>query len=188
MKKTVLRAKALIEKLPKDATVIELAGPTPPGNEFLKSHKIKLQAKPLITNRENPARFYGLPPHPKLIPVDEIADVRQLHYRSVDLFLCSYLTWYDWHKGAKQNRWKQWLARLHYVLKYTDSRANLHIALFRETARSLKPGGLLLVEGVRKADYAIAKKCGFEVVHRDEDDDWSTALFQNLSSPENKAN
>ncbi|MGB3945530.1 MAG: hypothetical protein WBK76_01695 [Candidatus Saccharimonadales bacterium] len=169
------KAKHLIEALSKDAHVIELAGPTPPGNEFLQNNKIHLVAKPLITNKENPAVFYGMPPYPKNLPVDEIADVRHLTYRGVDMFLCSYLTWFNDRQYNKKSLGKRLLACLHYTLGYTKSKANLHISLFRETADALKPNGLLLVEGIREEDFKIAKKCGFTLIHKDEDD---AVLFQ----------
>lgn len=169
------KAKHLIEALPKDAHVIELAGPTPPGSEFLQNNNIHLVAKPLITNRENPALFYGLPPYPKKLPVDEIADVRHLQYKNVDMFLCSYLTWFNDRRYNKKSLGKRLLASLHYKLGYIGSKANLHISLFRETARALKPNGLLLVEGIREEDLKIADKCGFALIYKDDDD---AALFQ----------
>lgn len=169
------KAKQLIEILPSTAHVIELAGPTPPGNEFLQRNKIRLAAKPLITNRENPALFWGLPPYPKKLPVDEIADVRNLTYRDVDMFLCSYLTWFNDRRYDKRSLLKRSLASLHYRLGYAKSKANLHISLFRESAQALKPGGLLLIEGIRDEDFAIAKKCGFTLIYKDNDD---AALFQ----------
>lgn len=173
---TTKTAKTLIESLPRSARVIEIAGPTPPGNEFLQRHHIHLAPKPLVTNRENPALFYGLPPYPKKFPVDEIANIHHLTYRSVDMFLCSYLTWFNDRRYDKKSLLKRWLATAHYKLRYTYSHANPHISLFRETAKALKPGGLLLVEGTYDADFPIAKKCGFRVVHRDVGDD-EAALF-----------
>ncbi len=172
---TLQKAKHLIEALPKDARVIELAGPTPPGNEFLQNNTIHLAAKPLITNKENPALFYGLPPYPKRLPVDEIADVRHLHYNDVDMFLCSYLTWFNDRQYNKKSLGKRLLASLHYKVGYVGSKANLHISLFRETAKALKPSGLLLVEGIREEDFTIAKKCGFTLIYKDNKD---AALFQ----------
>ena len=169
------KAKLLLEALPESARVIELAGPTPSGNEFLETNKIRLAAKPLITNRENPVLFYGLPPYPKKLPVDEIADVRHLHYDDVDMFLCSYLTWFNDHRYNKKSLGKRLLASLHYKLGYVGSKANLHISLFRETAKALKPSGLLLVEGIREEDFKIAKKCGFTLIYKDDED---AALFQ----------
>ncbi len=172
-------AKHLIEALPKSARVIELAGPTPPGNEFLKTNNIRLAVKPLITNRDNPVLFYGLPPYPKKLPVDEVANVHHLTYTDVDMFLCSYLTWFNNRHYNSRTLFKRWLATLHYKLRYVQSRSNPHISLFRETAKALKPNGLLLVEGLRNDDFAIAKKCDFTVVYKDEDD---TALFQRVRS------
>ena len=67
------------------------------------------------------------------------------------------------------------IASIHYKLGYTKSNVNLHISLFRESAKALKPSGLLLVEGVRKEDFSIAKKCGFTIIYKDTRD---TALFQ----------
>ena len=171
----IQKAKQLIEALPKDARVIELAGPTPSGNEFLRDNKINLAAKPLITNIENPALFYGLPPYPKKIPVDETADVRHLNYNDVDMFLCSYLTWFNERGYNKASLWRQLIANLHYKLGYTKSNANLHISLFRESAKALKPNGLLLIEGLREDDFTIAKKCGFTLIYNDTND---AALFQ----------
>lgn len=168
-------AKKLIEALPKTAKIIELAGPTPPGNEFLQNNKIQLVAKPLITNKENPALFYGMPPYPRKFPVDEIANVRRLTYRDVDMFLCSYLTWFNERRYDKRSLGKQLLARLHYRLGYKGSKANLHISLFRETAKALKPNGLLLIEGIFEKDFAIAKKCHFTLIYKNDDD---AALFQ----------
>lgn len=171
----IQKAKQLIEALPKDARVIELAGPTPSGNEFLRDNKINLAAKPLITNIENPALFYGLPPYPKQLPVDETADVRHLTYRDVDMFLCSYLTWFNERGYNKASLWRQLIASLHYKLGYTKSNVNLHISLFRESAKALKPGGLLLIEGLREDDFMIARKYGFALVYNGTND---AALFQ----------
>ncbi len=172
---SIQKAKQLIAALPKDARVIELAGPTPSGNEFLRDNKISLAAKPLITNIENPALFYGLPPYPKKLPVDELADVRHLVYRDVDMLLCSYLTWFNERGYNKVSLWRQLIANLHYKLGYTKSNANLHISLFRESAKALKPNGLLLIEGLREDDFTIAKKCGFTLIYNDTND---AALFQ----------
>ncbi len=172
---SIQKAKQLIEALSNKARVIELAGPTPPGNEFLRNNKIHLAAKPLITNRENPALFYGLPPYPKKLTVDEIADVRHLTYKDVDMFLCSYLTWFSERGHDKTSLWRRLIASLHYKLGYTKSNVNLHISLFRESAKALKPSGLLLVEGLREDDFATAKKCGFTLIYRDE---CVVALFQ----------
>ncbi len=169
------KAKLLLEALPESTRVIELVGPTPSGNEFLETNKIRLAAKPLITNRENPVLFYGLPPYPKKLPVDEIADVHHLSYTDVDMFLCSYLTWFNDRRYNSKTLFKQWIAILHYKLRYVQSRSNPHVSLFRETAKALKPKGLLLVEGLRDDDFAIAEKCGFTVVYKDDDD---TALFR----------
>lgn len=170
------KAKHLIESLPNTSRVIELAGPTPVGTEFLLMNKIKLAPKPLVTNVENPVLFYGLPPYPKKLPVDEVADVRSLQYHDVDMFICSYLTWYN--DGRHYNRKelpKRLLARLHYLLRYTGSKTNLHISLFRETAKVLRPDGLLLVEGIREEDFKIAQECGFTLIYKDDND---AALFQ----------
>lgn len=172
---SIQKAKQLIEALPKNARVIELAGPTPSGNEFLRDNKIHLAAKPLTTNRENPVLFYGLPPYPKKLTVDEIADVRHLVYKDVDMFLCSYLTWFNERGHGKKSLFRRLLAGLHYKLGYTKSNVNLHISLFRESAKALKPNGLLLIEGLSEDDFAIAKKCGFILIYRDERD---VALFQ----------
>lgn len=170
------KAKKLIESLPKTARVIEIAGPTPVGTEFLLTNNITFAPKPLITNVENPTLFYGLPPHPKKLPVDEVADVRELQYNDIDMFICSYLTWYnDSRHYDRKELPKRLLARLHYLLRYTNSRTNLHISLFRETAKALKPDGLLLIEGIRNEDFIIAKKCGFTLVYKNDDD---AALFQ----------
>jgi len=169
------KARQLIEALPKNARVIELAGPTPSDNEFLQNNKIHLHAKPLVTNRENPALFYGLPPHPKKLAVDEIADVRHLTYKDVDMFLCSYLTQFSEQRHDKEYLHRRLIAGLHYKLGYTKSKVNLHISLFRETAKALRPNGLLLIEGLFEDDFAIAKKCGFILVYRDDHD---AALFQ----------
>ncbi len=169
------KAKHLIEALSKNARVIEIAGPTPPGNEFLQNNMIHLAAKPLITNKENPALFYGLPPYPKKLPVDETADIRRLTYSAVDMFLCSYLTWFNERRYNKRTLTKRILASFHYKIGYTKSNTNLHISLFRETAKALKPGGLLLVEGIRDEDFAVAKKCGFALIYKDATD---AALFQ----------
>lgn len=172
------KAKHLIEALSKSARVIELAGPTPGGNQFLKTHKIRLAAKPLITNRQNPVLFYGLPPYPKKLTVHEIADVHNLRYRDVDMFLCSYLPWYNDRHYGKKELFKQLTATLHYKARYVNSRTNPHISLFRETAKALKPGGLLLVEGASSEDFAIASKCGFTVVYRNDE---GTGLFKLVS-------
>lgn len=172
---TIQKAKHLIEAIPKTARVIELAGPTPGGNAFLKAHKIRLAAKPLITNRENPVLFYGLPPYPRKLAVNEIANIHNLTYRGVDMFLCSYLTWFNERHHSSRALFRRWVATLHYKLRYINSRSNPHISLFRETARALKPNGLLLVEGVREDDFAIAKKCGFRVVCKDDN---HAVLFQ----------
>ena len=169
------KAKQLIQALPKNARVIELAGPTPSGNEFLQNNKIHLNAKPLVTNRENPALFYGLPPHPKKLAVDEVADIRHLVYKDVDMFLCSYLTQFNEQRHDKKYHHRRLIANLHYKLGYIKSKANLHISLFRETAKALKSNGLLLVEGLLEDDFTIAKKCGFTLVYRDGHD---AALFQ----------
>ena len=170
------KAKKLIESLPKAAQVIEIAGPTPVGTEFLLANRIKLAPKPLITNVENLALFYGLPPYPKKLPVDEVADVRKLKYHKVDMFICSYLTWYnDGRHYDRKELPKRLLARLHYLFRYTGSKTNLHISLFRETAKALKPNGLLLIEGIRNEDFAIAKKCGLTLIYKNDDD---AALFQ----------
>lgn len=169
------KAKHLIESLPKNACVIEIAGPTPPGNEFLQNNKIHLAAKPLITNKENPALFYGLPPYPKKNPVNQIADVRHLQYRNVDMFLCSYLTWFNDRKYNKKSFGKRLLASLHYKLGYTESKANLHISLFRESAKALNSNGLLLVEGIRDEDFKIAEQCNFMLIYKNGD---GAALFQ----------
>lgn len=170
------KARQLIESLPRSARVIEVAGPTPGGTEFLHTHLITLAPVPLVTNVENPALFYGLPPYPKELAVDEVADVRNLRYRDIDMFICSYLPWYA--GGRRYNRRelpKRLLARLHCKMGYTKSRTSLHISLFRETAKALTPGGLLLVEGIRKEDYALAVKCGFTLVYADDN---AAALFQ----------
>lgn len=169
-------AKQLIESLSADSRVIEIAGPTPPGNEFLQKNDIKLAASPLITNRQNPALFCGMPPYPKEYPVDEVADIRRLTYRNVDMFICSYLSWYSARKYNKKSYITRPLAGLHYRLGYTKSRANLHISLFRETAKALGSGGLLLVEGLATRDLAIAQKCGFTIVYYDADD--AVGLFR----------
>lgn len=167
------KARQLIEALPSTARVIELAGPTPDGNQFLRAQKIRLAATPLITNRKNPVLFYGLPPYPKTFTVDEIADVHNLNYRDVDMIMCSYLPWYNDRRHSKE-LFKRMIATLHYKARYVNSRANPHISLFRESAKALKPSGLLLVEGVIDEDFAIARKCGFTVVCRNND---GAALF-----------
>lgn len=149
------------------------------GNAFLKKHGITLRQKPLITNRDNPTYFHGLPPYPKAVYVDEIADVRHLPYREVDMFLCSYLTWYGDDVFGKSQRVKRFIATMHYALRYKKSRSNLHISLFRETARCLRPNGLLLVEGISEHDLPIARACGFRLIHEDTTQDAVyLALFQ----------
>jgi hypothetical protein len=173
-----LDAKQLIEAIPADGKILEVAGPTHDGTVFLSRVDARLPARPLVTNLTNPAVFQGLPPYPLILPVDAIVDVRRLPRNNYDLIICSYLTWFDESRPSLDWLYSR-LAQVAYAVRYSWSRSNLHISLFREASKSLKPGGLLLIEGLTARDYSFAQHFGFICVYRyDEDAEVSSALFQ----------
>lgn len=173
-----LDAKQLIEAIPADGKILEVAGPTHDGTVFLSRVDARLPARPLVTNLTNPAVFQGLPPYPLILPVDAVVDVRHLPRENYDLIICSYLTWFYESRPSLDWLYSR-LAQMAYVVRYPWSRSNLRISLFREASKSLCPGGLLLVEGLAARDYYFAKHFGFTCIHRyNENAEVSSALFQ----------
>ena len=175
---TAFDAKQLVEAIPADGKILEVAGPTPDGTVFLAQIDAHLPCRPLVTNITNPVIFQGLPPYPLTMPVDEVVDVRRLPREDYDLIICSYLTWFDESRPSLDWLYSR-LAQVAYVVQYPWSRSNLRISLLREASKSLKPDGLLLIEGLTARDYPFAKHFGFSCIHRyDENAEVSSALFQ----------
>lgn len=112
---------------------IEIGGPTPDGYEYIGALGLRLPNHIIITNVANPIVLnpHGDNPHP--YSVDEIADITNLPYApsSIDMFLVSSFP------------------------------RSLRRTLIHNTAKALRPGGLLIFENVLPDDDAYATQNGF---------------------------
>lgn len=115
--------------------IIEICGPTPPGYRLLKKLGIKLPTL-ITTNIENPVIINPFGDSPKPYSVDELQDIRHLTYEdeSVGMILVSYLPKYD-------QKDTDYLAEYNHL---DTPKHNLHIFLYKESARVLQKGGLLI--------------------------------------------
>lgn len=112
---------------------IEIGGPTPDGYEYLKVLGLHLPDSITITNLTNPIILNPLGDNPETYAVDEVVDITNMPYppASVDMFLTS-----SFPRSLRQT-------------------------LLDNTAKALRPGGLLVFENVLPDDDAYATQHGF---------------------------
>lgn len=112
---------------------IEIGGPTPEGYEYIKTLSLRLPDHIIITNLANPIILNPLGDNPETFPVDEVVDITNSPYAagSVDMFLTS-----SFPRSLRQT-------------------------LLDNTAKALRPGGLLVFENVLPDDDAYATQYGF---------------------------
>lgn len=115
---------------------IEIAGPTPGGYELLEDLRIKIPDKVTITNTSNPVILFPYGDNPETHYVDEVLDVNDLadKYKNLGLIMVSSL--------PKQ----------------------LRSTLLHNSYSSLRPGGLLIIQGEIESDREIAKSIGFSAL------------------------
>lgn len=166
---TIPEIKRLIESV--EGTIIEIAGPTLQGYEFLNRNDITLSSAPIVTNTSKIVESWNpLDDTFTNVTVDEVADVRDLPYEngSIGMILVSHLIIapYDLNNEVA-------------LLEYAEPlrpKNNFHLFLYKEAARVLSDGGLLVQVGVSPQDPDAAKAYGFEKIVLSVDDE--TVIFQ----------
>lgn len=145
---------------------IEVAGPTPEGYAFLRELGLRLPAPIAITNIENPVVLNPFGDAPSTHQVDAIVDVRRMPYSdaSIGMLLVSSLPLYvdhdSHHKDAAIAEYRT--AKL--AVLDPGKAHNLHLALLLEAKRTLRRGGLLIVENVWPQDSPAAAAIGLRAL------------------------
>lgn len=170
------------------APVIEVAGPTPEGYELFVKNNISIPSKPVVTNVEkevvlNP--YAEFPAIPTRYIVDEVVDVKAMPYadNSIGMIMVSCLNTTDTQSGPDENSddirqlaLKEYVDVINGNLGAIDHALHLH--LYREAARVLSPGGLLVqVSPMNSNNYEkAASMFGLKMIYEDGSDGQTVVL------------
>lgn len=142
---------------------IEIGGPTPEGYLFLAALGLRLPDHFTVTNKANPIVLnpYGDAAAEYLI--DEVVDIRTLPYdaNSVGMFLTSSFPLYDGDSQVCKHVALDEYENIDALNGELTQLHNLHIVLLRQAVRTLRPGGLIVIENTWQQDTTIALKLGF---------------------------
>ena len=113
---------------------VEIGGPTPDGYILLNEMGVTLPEDIIVTNISNPVVLNPFGANPQTYEVDEVVDVNHLPYSAGEV--CMMLA------SSLPN--------------------NLHKTLFKNAAKVVCEGGLLIIENELSDDLHIAEKYGFK--------------------------
>jgi len=152
--------------------IIEIAGPTPQGYEFIDKNNIRLLVAPIVTNITKEIILNPHGDNPSKYKVDAAVDIKQLPYddSSVHIILTSNLPYWDTDK-------EQALAEYKFP---GNPKHNLHLFLYKESARVLIEDGLLIQVNPTPEDIPAAKFYGLNSKYYKEGDD-TTCVFMKFT-------
>ena len=144
---TISEIKSYIEKC--DGLIIEIAGPTPQGYDFLREYNIQMPDELIVTNVTKETKVWDFKNKTMVLKtIDEAADIKNLPYKdnSVALIFVSYLSITTDH-GDESIK-----TALGEYARPLQPITNLHLFLYKEASRILKPGGLMIQAGAFDGD------------------------------------
>jgi SAM-dependent methyltransferase len=151
----------LIESL--KGPIVEVAGPTLQGYEFLDTYRIALPSLPIVTNIEKEFEAWNpLKDTFAAVSVDRVADIRNLPFEdsSLAMIMVSNLVLSSYTDAAHE------AAMLEYE-QPLNPKENLHLFLYKEAMRTLQPGGVLLQVSPLDEDIDAIEPYGFTTLHYD---------------------
>jgi|ERR1035437_1153971 hypothetical protein len=189
------KLKHLLKDLPKP--LLEIAGPTTDGYEFLKHLSIQLPSDLHISNVSKTIVIDPYGDNPKTYVVDEAIDIRNKPNKKeyYGTILCSGLTLDPGQvinfksEDEKHSYWE--IVKPQVLQEYENAinskndsitfKLNQHIALFVYASLALKPGGLLIFQHIMHEDNEVASRLGLkQLLTKNLENKFDTQIYQKL--------